>query len=74
MLENFNYGGTTTLRNSVNKEATSKLTKISHLVGLKDIPPLKAGINNDISPKAAAMNLSLQKLRTIDKAVIVRKP
>ena len=73
MLERFNYGGTTTLRNSLNKEAATKLTKLNKLVSAKEDSPLfKGASDNDSNLKVA--NLSLQKLRTIDKAVVVRKP
>ena len=73
LLERFNYGGTTTLRNSLNKEAATKLTKLNQLVGPRgDSPQLKGASDNDSGLKVA--NLSLQKLRSIDKAVVVRKP
>ena len=58
LLERFNYGGTTTLRNSLNKEAATKLTKLNHLVGPRDNPHMKgASSDNDSGWKAANLTL-----------------
>lgn len=65
MSRAFNYGGTTTLRNSVNKEAVVKIQRMNMRHN--------SSLSNQKGTEGKT-DSSLKELRSIDKAVVVRKP